>query len=119
MEFYCQPCAHFLSDYQIKAFCAFNSLIFKYAASEWVWRRCEERPSWAAIARVSEESGFRGVLMIRFSIVPPSKYLASHQGLSAKLMSYTLISRSCKSHFCDYRHESMAVSFRISPTGLR
>lgn len=32
-----------------------------------------EKVKWAAIARLANESGFWGVLVIRYSIVPPRK----------------------------------------------
>jgi hypothetical protein len=47
------------------------SLLFKYALSARVRRKCEDKVSWAAVARVSEEVGFKGVMIIRYSIVPP------------------------------------------------
>lgn len=47
------------------------SLVFKYALSGRVRRKCEAKVSWAAVARVSQEAGFKGVMIIRYSIVPP------------------------------------------------
>jgi hypothetical protein len=43
-----------------------TSVVFKYALSGRVRRKTEEKVSWAAIARVSQEAGFKGVMIIRY-----------------------------------------------------
>ncbi len=37
----------------------------------WVDKKIATKIKWAATARVAQEAGFRGVLVIRYSIVPP------------------------------------------------
>ncbi|TVY23993.1 Golgi apparatus membrane protein [Lachnellula hyalina] len=44
---------------------------FKYLFTEYVHKKIDQQVKWAAIARVTQEAGFRGVLVIRYSIVPP------------------------------------------------
>ncbi|KAE8444554.1 hypothetical protein EG329_014478 [Mollisiaceae sp. DMI_Dod_QoI] len=46
-------------------------IVFKYGFTWWVEKKIAEKVSWAATARVAQEAGFRGVLVIRYSIVPP------------------------------------------------
>lgn len=47
------------------------SVVFKYFFTGYVEKRVRQRVRWAAVARVAQEAGFRGVLVIRYSIVPP------------------------------------------------
>lgn len=51
------------------------SVLFKYVFTSYVDRKISEKIKWAATARVSQEAGFRGVLIIRYSIVPPRTLL--------------------------------------------
>ncbi|KAF8847179.1 hypothetical protein BDZ45DRAFT_666092 [Acephala macrosclerotiorum] len=46
-------------------------IVFKYFFSDWVDKKIQQKVNWAATARVAQEAGFRGVLVIRYSIVPP------------------------------------------------
>jgi len=46
-------------------------LVFKYMFTGWVEKKIATQVRWAAVARVAQEAGFRGVLVIRYSIVPP------------------------------------------------
>jgi len=46
-------------------------IAFKYFFTDYVHKKIDKEVKWAAIARVAQEAGFRGVLVIRFSIVPP------------------------------------------------
>jgi hypothetical protein len=45
--------------------------VFKYFFTGWVDKKIATKIKWAAVARVAQEAGFRGVLVIRYSIVPP------------------------------------------------
>ncbi len=45
--------------------------MFKYFFTGWVDKKIATKIKWAAVARVAQEAGFRGVLVIRYSIVPP------------------------------------------------
>lgn len=45
--------------------------MFKFFFTAFVTRKINEKVSWAATARVTQEAGFRGVLVIRYSIIPP------------------------------------------------
>ena len=49
----------------------FVSVVFKYGFTWWVDKKIATKIKWAATARVAQEAGFRGVLVIRYSIVPP------------------------------------------------
>lgn len=46
-------------------------IVFKYGFTWWVDKKIATKIKWAATARVAQEAGFRGVLVIRYSIVPP------------------------------------------------
>ncbi|KAN0094098.1 hypothetical protein V8E51_017282 [Hyaloscypha variabilis] len=46
-------------------------IVFKYFFTGWVDKKIATKIKWAAVARVAQEAGFRGVLVIRYSIVPP------------------------------------------------
>ncbi|RDW57210.1 hypothetical protein BP5796_12660 [Coleophoma crateriformis] len=46
-------------------------VVFKYGFTSWVEKKIETNIKWAATARIAQEAGFRGVLVIRYSIVPP------------------------------------------------
>ncbi|TVY36041.1 Golgi apparatus membrane protein [Lachnellula subtilissima] len=46
-------------------------ITFKYLFTDYVHKKIDQQVKWAAIARVTQEAGFRGVLVIRYSIVPP------------------------------------------------
>ncbi|KAH7390081.1 hypothetical protein BKA64DRAFT_725269 [Cadophora sp. MPI-SDFR-AT-0126] len=46
-------------------------IVFKYFFTGWVEKKIAQKVNWAATARVTQEAGFRGVLVIRYSIVPP------------------------------------------------
>lgn len=46
-------------------------IVFKYGFTGWVDKKIREKIKWAATARVTQQAGFRGVLVIRYSIVPP------------------------------------------------
>ncbi|CZR67892.1 uncharacterized protein PAC_17791 [Phialocephala subalpina] len=46
-------------------------VVFKYFFTGWVEKKIDQKVNWAATARVAKEAGFRGVLVIRYSIVPP------------------------------------------------
>ncbi|CZS91704.1 uncharacterized protein RAG0_02220 [Rhynchosporium agropyri] len=46
-------------------------IVFKYFCTGWVENKIAKKVNWAATARVTQEAGFRGVLVIRYSIVPP------------------------------------------------
>lgn len=46
-------------------------VVFKYFFTWWVDKKVATKIRWAAISRVSQQAGFRGVLVIRYSIVPP------------------------------------------------
>ncbi|CAN8105041.1 unnamed protein product [Discula destructiva] len=46
-------------------------VVFKYGFSSYAEKRMRERVKWAAVARLAQQSGFWGVLVIRYSIVPP------------------------------------------------
>ncbi|KAJ5050811.1 uncharacterized protein L3040_002680 [Drepanopeziza brunnea f. sp. 'multigermtubi'] len=46
-------------------------VVFKYLFTGWVEKKIAQKVNWAATARVTQEAGFRGVLVIRYSIVPP------------------------------------------------
>ncbi|KAI9047206.1 hypothetical protein LZ554_008660 [Drepanopeziza brunnea f. sp. 'monogermtubi'] len=46
-------------------------VVFKYFFTGWVEKKIAQKVNWAATARVTQEAGFRGVLVIRYSIVPP------------------------------------------------
>lgn len=46
-------------------------VVFKYMFSGYVERKIADKVNWAATARVAQTAGFRGVLVIRYSIVPP------------------------------------------------
>lgn len=46
-------------------------IVFKYIFTGWVEKKIAANIKWAATARVAQEAGFRGVLVIRYSIVPP------------------------------------------------
>lgn len=46
-------------------------IVFKYGFTWWVDKKIATKVKWAATARVAQEAGFRGVLVIRYSIVPP------------------------------------------------
>ncbi|TVY62926.1 Golgi apparatus membrane protein TVP38, partial [Lachnellula suecica] len=48
-----------------------GSILFKYGFTWWVDKKIATKIKWAAVARVAQEAGFRGVLVIRYSIVPP------------------------------------------------
>lgn len=50
-----------------------NSIVFKYGFTGYVEKKIRTKIKWAAIARVTQQAGFRGVLVIRYSIVPPRK----------------------------------------------
>lgn len=43
----------------------------------WVEKKISAKIKWAATARVAQEAGFRGVLVIRYSIVPPREFIDS------------------------------------------
>lgn len=47
--------------------------MFKYFFTSYAERHMREKVRWAAVARLAQESGFWGVLVIRYSIVPPRK----------------------------------------------
>ena len=49
----------------------FFSVVFKYFFTGWVDKKIETKIKWAATTRVAQEAGFRGVLVIRYSIIPP------------------------------------------------
>lgn len=51
-----------------------SSVVFKYGFSGYVHRKIQKSVKWASIARVTQEAGFRGVLLIRYSIIPPREY---------------------------------------------
>lgn len=55
-----------------------HSILFKYALSGRVRRKTEQKVSWAAVARVSQEAGFKGVMIIRYSVVPPRESCCGH-----------------------------------------
>ncbi|KAL2062177.1 hypothetical protein VTL71DRAFT_6443 [Oculimacula yallundae] len=46
-------------------------IVFRYFFTGWVEKKIAKKVNWAATARVTQEAGFRGVLVIRYSIVPP------------------------------------------------
>ncbi|TVY54726.1 Golgi apparatus membrane protein TVP38 [Lachnellula cervina] len=46
-------------------------IAFKYLFTGYVHKKIDQQVKWAAVARVAQEAGFRGVLVIRYSIVPP------------------------------------------------
>ncbi|KAH8900549.1 hypothetical protein GQ53DRAFT_633129, partial [Thozetella sp. PMI_491] len=46
-------------------------VVFKYFFTSYVDKKIAQSVRWAATARISQEAGFRGVLIIRYSIVPP------------------------------------------------
>ncbi|KAG0650676.1 Golgi apparatus membrane TVP38 [Hyphodiscus hymeniophilus] len=46
-------------------------IVFKYGFTSWVEKKIATKVRWAAVARVAQEAGFKGVLIIRYSIVPP------------------------------------------------
>lgn len=48
-----------------------HSILFKYAFSSYAEKRMRQKIKWAAVARLAQESGFWGVLVIRYSVVPP------------------------------------------------
>ena len=48
--------------------------MFKYGFTWWVEKKIQQKVSWAATARVAQQAGFRGVLVIRYSIVPPREF---------------------------------------------
>lgn len=51
-----------------------HSVVFKYAFTSYAEKRMREIVKWAAVARLAQRSGFWGVLVIRYSIVPPREY---------------------------------------------
>lgn len=46
-------------------------IVFKYFFTSYVDKKIAQSIRWAATAKVTQEAGFRGVLIIRYSIVPP------------------------------------------------
>ncbi|KAJ4388105.1 hypothetical protein N0V93_008710 [Gnomoniopsis smithogilvyi] len=46
-------------------------VVFKFFLSKYAEKRMREKVKWAAVGRLAKESGFWGVLVIRYSIVPP------------------------------------------------
>lgn len=56
-------------------------------------KKIDQKVSWAATARVAKEAGFRGVLVIRYSIVPPhlANPLFSCTGMNFWLYMVTVI----------------------------
>ncbi|KUJ20791.1 uncharacterized protein LY89DRAFT_578995 [Mollisia scopiformis] len=46
-------------------------VVFKYCFSGYVEKKIRQKIKWAATARVAQQAGFKGVLVIRYSIVPP------------------------------------------------
>lgn len=49
-------------------------VLFKYGFTGYVDRKCKKDMKWAVIARVAQKEGFRGVMVIRYSIIPPRAY---------------------------------------------
>jgi len=68
-------------------------IVFKYGFSGWVKKRIATKIKWAAVARVAQQAGFRGVLVIRYSIVPPhlANPLFSCTGMKFWLYMITVI----------------------------
>ncbi|KAK9900402.1 hypothetical protein P389DRAFT_11847 [Cystobasidium minutum MCA 4210] len=68
-------------------------ILFKYALSERVRRKTEQKVSWAAVARVSQEAGFKGVMIIRYSVVPPhlANPIFATTGMSFGLYMLTVV----------------------------
>lgn len=62
-----------------------SSVVFKYCFTGYVEKRIEQRVRWAAIARITREAGYRGILVIRYSIVPPREYRSCFLYSLAKL----------------------------------
>lgn len=52
-------------------------LLFKYGFTNYVRKKCDKDIKWATVARVSQQEGFKGVMIIRYSIIPPRE-LAPH-----------------------------------------
>ncbi|KAJ4421126.1 hypothetical protein N0V82_003890 [Gnomoniopsis sp. IMI 355080] len=48
-----------------------NSIVFKFFLTSYAEKRMREKVRWAAVGRLANESGFWGVLVIRYSVVPP------------------------------------------------
>jgi hypothetical protein len=48
--------------------------VFKWGFTWWVEKKIQQKVSWAVTARVAQQAGFRGVLVIRYSIVPPREF---------------------------------------------
>jgi len=46
-------------------------IVFKYGLTWWVEKKIATNIKWAATGRVAQEAGFRGILVLRYSIVPP------------------------------------------------
>jgi hypothetical protein len=51
--------------------CQSDSVVFKYFFTSYVDKKVAQSVRWAATAKITQEAGFRGVLIIRYSIVPP------------------------------------------------
>jgi len=68
-------------------------IVFKYSFTWWVEKKIASNVKWAATARVAQQSGFRGVLIIRYSIVPPhlANPLFSCTGMKFWLYMVTVI----------------------------
>lgn len=84
--------------------------LFKYGFTGYVDRKCRKDQKWAVTRRVAQKEGFRGVMIIRYSIIPPRRLSL----LFFKQCTDQIDVRPCKPAVCLDRHGLLAVS----PQGL-
>lgn len=68
-------------------------LLFKYGFTNYVRKKCDKDIKWATVARVSQQEGFKGVMIIRYSIIPPhlANPLFASTGMAFWLYMITVI----------------------------